>query len=369
MRHRVQIIFILAIIISSGLAGFLSAAEEKEEEKPKKNSFIILPIVYYTPETHWAGGLGGFITVRPEKAKENSRPSSFPFVLIYTQNAQFTVSATPELYFKNESYVCSSRFEFSKFPSKFFGIGNNTPEIAEEGYTPLRTSVEISLSRKLWPDTNFFAGLQYNYDHYKFLKFDPQGALIKDIIPGSRGGTISGFGLLVKWDSRDNVFVTSSGRYFQLLATLNSSLFASDYNFAKFKMDLRSYFPVFKSHVLALQGVFQAESGTTPFMAMPKFGGDTMMRGYYSGRYRDKILAAVQAEYRLPIWSRFGLAGFVGFGDVTDRLNHLKLGDFKYSVGGGLRFKISPREGANVRLDFGFGKGCSGMYFMFNEPF
>ena len=87
------------------------------------------------------------------------------------------------------------------------------------------------------------------------------------------------------------------------------------------------------------------------------------MRGYYLGRYRDKILMTFQAEYRIPAWWRFGLVGFAGVGDVASKFAKFKLADFKYSVGAGLRFLLDPKEGTCLRADFGFGKGTSGFYF------
>ena len=38
------------------------------------------------------------------------------------------------------------------------------------------------------------------------------------------------------------------------------------------------------------------------------------------------------------------------------------MGSLEYSVGFGLRFAIDPKEKINLRVDFGFGKGTSGVY-------
>jgi hypothetical protein len=39
-------------------------------------------------------------------------------------------------------------------------------------------------------------------------------------------------------------------------------------------------------------------------------GNDQMMRGYYSGRYRDENLMAAQAEIRYRFMNRFGIVAF-----------------------------------------------------------
>ena len=359
----------LAVIFSPLLFLRAGQAEEKDGAPQKKNSFLILPIISYTPETRWAGGVGGLYTFHPKGADPQGRPSALTFVAIYTQNHQYTVSLKPELYLNKETFFLAGNIAVTRFPDKFFGIGNATPDSLEEGYTPHQISFEAALWKKIVPAGPLYAGLVYSYDHYRFTEFDPAGQLATGSIPGSGGGSHSGFGLLFKWDDRDNVFAPTKGRQFSFSASLYNSLFGSDYNYALFKVDLRSYVPINGAQVLAVQGVLQTTAGTTPFAALPKLGGDSIMRGYYGGRYRDRALAAIQAEYRLPVWWRFGLVAFAGLGDVAANIGRLKPSSFKYSVGWGIRFKVNPQEGANIRLDFGYGKGVSGMYFTAGESF
>lgn len=365
---KLILLFFIALGICSSV-GFSADKNEKEPPAEKKSSFIFLPILYYTPETRWAGGVGGLFTFRPSGSQEKSRPSALTFAAITTQNRQFILNLKPELYFKNGSTIIISYLDLKKFPDKFYGIGNNSPNEAEESYTLQQISLELSIHKKLWTAKNTYAGLLYNFDHYKFLELEPDGQLASGMIPGTRGGIASGYGAVFKWDSRDNIFFPTVGNFIQLSASMYASVFGSDYDYIHLKTDMRTYIPLFRTHVLAFQGLFREVSGTIPFMALPNMGGESVMRGYYGARYRDKILTAVQAEYRFPVWWRFGLVGFAGLGQVADRLSHLKPGEFKYSAGWGIRFKISPKEGANIRLDFGYGKNSSGIYFTAGEAF
>ena len=93
------------------------------------------------------------------------------------------------------------------------------------------------------------------------------------------------------------------------------------------------------------------------------------MRGYYEGRYRDKKLLAMQTEYRIPIIWRFGAALFAGAGDVAPALSKFNLSSVKPSYGFGLRYLFDPVEKMCIRIDFGFGKGTSGMYITANEAY
>jgi len=363
---------LLAFILLTALLRPSPLAAESEkpaaETETRSASLVVLPVIYYTPETRLAFGAGGIYTFRPQGTPPEGRPSYFQAVAIYTQNKQFTLSLEPNLYLKGETLLLTGLLELSKFPSKFWGIGNVTPDSAEENYTPAQQTFKASLLKKIIPKASIFIGLEYNFEHYKFLKFDSAGQLASGTIVGGRGGIVSGLGLVLKLDSRDNIFSPSRGNYFQVSSLFFNRLLASEYDFFKFKADLRHYLPLGKSQVLALQCVFQAVPGTTPFVALSLLGSDSLMRGYYSGRYRDKILLAGQAEYRLPLWWRFGLAGFAGMGEVADRICCLSAGALKYSYGFGLRFKLN-REGAKLRLDFAYGKGTSGIYFTAGEAF
>ena len=93
------------------------------------------------------------------------------------------------------------------------------------------------------------------------------------------------------------------------------------------------------------------------------------MRGYARGRYRDREVAAVQAEYRMPVAGRFGVAAFAGAGTVAPTMAKLPSGSVLPSFGGGVRWLLLPKQGTTVRVDYGVGKGSSGLYIAFNEAF
>ncbi len=48
-----------------------------------------------------------------------------------------------------------------------------------------------------------------------------------------------------------------------------------------------------------------------------------IMRGYYSGRYRDRNYAAAQIEYRKVFNRMFGLVLFAGAGEVASEINQI----------------------------------------------
>jgi outer membrane translocation and assembly module TamA len=92
-----------------------------------------------------------------------------------------------------------------------------------------------------------------------------------------------------------------------------------------------------------------------PFYVLPQLGNDELMRGYYTGRYRDKSLLAGQAELRYRFSPRLGLAGFAGGGNVYGT-GETWLTALKPSYGAGFRYFFDVERGLSVRIDYGIGE-------------
>ncbi|MGB2696437.1 MAG: BamA/TamA family outer membrane protein [Candidatus Zixiibacteriota bacterium] len=361
------IILLAALCYVPLFAASVENIKEADSLEQKRSGFVLLPILYYTPETKLAGG--GLLNYyfRESHSKTSTRPSSVMPSLIYTQNKQIMAELSTYLYWKDEAYYSQGYIGYVKFPDKFYGIGNNTPEDDEEDYTRRFTRMHISFQKRVLP--GFYLGIQYELIHSKLIGVEKGGLLEKGDIFGSDCGIVSGGTFLASWDTRNNVYYPFSGCFHQFSASFFKSALGSDYDFNRYTLDLRQYFPFFSSHVLALQGYLSSTTGDPPFQMLCLLGGQNMMRGYYQGRYRDKNIVVFQAEYRIPFWRRLGLAGFSGFGDVADRFSNFRLSDFKYSLGAGIRYTLSQQESINLRFDIGFGEGSSGVYVTLNEAF
>lgn len=373
MREAAGILLAAWLGVHTSLAGMDITAATKDTDdklhKEKRTGFVVLPVAFYQPETLFGGGLGGLFSFRPKKQSGETKPSALNFYMIYTQMNQFNSRIQPDIYIHGNDYLFSGEMILKRFPTKFWGIGADAQEEEEEDYTPRTTILRLALQKKILPSKNLYAGIQYQFENYKIEKNEAGGLLDRETVTGSARGRISGLGFVLNWDTRDNIFYPTRGNYWQLSSFINSKFLGSDVSFNSLKLDIRFYRPLFRNHVLAFQGVFESASGSPPFRHYPKLGGNSLMRGYYSGRFMDRNLAAFQAEYRLPVFWRLGLVGFAGLGGVSDSLNNFRLNDLKYSVGFGIRFKILPRDGTNVRIDIAFGDNTSGLYFTALESF
>ncbi len=346
----------------------LGQEAEEDASEPKLSGLIPIPVIYYTPETKLAFGVAAQYYYRPEGADLSARPSTLTPVFIYTTNGQILAEFHSDLWWSQEEYYFTGFAGYSKFPDKFYGIGNDTSQDDEEDYTPRYTRLRASIERRFVSALRL--GVGYQLEVSRLDEIEEGGILDQGDIIGSEAGVISGVSLLASWDTRDNIFSASRGHYHQLNVGLYGGAFGSDYGFGRYEFDLRGYIKTMPNHVLALQGYFGFESGDPPFQHLFLFGGEEMMRGYYLGRFRDKNMIALQAEYRIvPIFWRIGAVVFGGIGDVAAEPSSFALRDFKYSIGGGIRFLLIRAEGIALRFDFGFGDGDSGFYITLGEAF
>jgi outer membrane protein assembly factor BamA len=330
-------------------------------------SLIPLPVIFYQPETGLGFGLTAINYYRATPGDTISPPSSLSLVGIYTTKNQLILALWSDMFLDEDRWRVSSQVSYSKFPTKYWGIGNDTPDSAEEDYTP------NALTLKLWPQKRigigWYAGLSVNMIDRRITEVSDGGLIDSGLAPGVDDEQAIGLGGSLIRDSRDNRVYPRRGSYHKLLVDLFADVWFGDNGFGVYTLDLRKYFPVARTHVLALQALGIATSGEPPFDLHPQLGGDSLLRGYFQGRYRDRSLLALQGEYRLPLFWRFGAAGFVGVGQVAPDIGGFGLDRFWVAGGAGLRFVLAKREGLNIRADFAFGEGSSGFYLSLGEAF
>lgn len=305
------------------------------------------------------------------KTQEDSkykRPSNIWVSAVVTQRKQFQLETKPDVYWSSEKYHLFGTVGFKLYPNKYYGIGNTTTSDMEENYTSRSLEINLDFLRQIRDELSI--GLRYALDTYTITKYDPEGELIKGEVPGSEGGTSSGLGFVINWDSRNNIFFPSKGCFHQLTSVYAASFLGSDFEYFSLTADSRKYIALHPSHILAFQAYFELKTGSPSFRRLALLGGEERMRGYFRGRYRDNNMMVLQMEYRvLPVWWRIGLVGFFSVGDVSDKANHFNIHSFKYAGGFGIRYIWNREDNLNIRIDFAWGKDTTGFYITLKEAF
>jgi hypothetical protein len=338
----------------------------------RRRKLFAFPAVIYSPETTLAFGAAGNFYFRIGH-DSTVRTSFIQGLALYSLRQQEVLGLESTIFFHDERYLLKTRASASYFPDKFWGLGNDSQDGNLEHYTIGQFYFFSQLLRKTYK--KLFLGLAYevqNVFSFQYGAGKAPGTSIFDTesVPGRNGSFVSGIGLVALWDGRNSAFSPSNGFYFSYYVNNFSPVFGSSFSYTSQAIDIRKYFSFQKGQVLAFQFILNTNVGDVPLRSMPNIGSNSMLRGYYEGRYTDKDLIGIQAEDRIPLVGRWGMVVFAATGRVGNKPSDLvTLQSLKPSFGTGLRYALDKKEKLNLRLDAGFGKQSYGFYFNITEAF
>lgn len=357
-------IFYIILVVS-----LLNIPSYSQKDTGKVKHLLILPVVARSIETGWSFGTVGAFTFRIAPADTVSRTSNLQLLLLYSTKKQLVSAINGAQYFAKEKFILNEQVSFSSFPDKFWGLGKNTADAAEEPYKFKQYYVYLHLLRKIAP--HFFIGSLFEMQKVWDVTYQAGGLFDQQQIAGRYGYHIAGLGVSLTYDKRNNAFAPDRGFFGQVYFNHFDKFWGSDFNYTNIVVDLRKYIPLPRTQVLALQLFSFNNTGTeVPLRSLASFGGANRMRGYYDGRYKDQQQLIFQGEYRFPVYKRFGGVAFGGAGNVSKNFSDYSFSDLKYSYGAGLRFALDKKEKLNLRVDYGIGQGKnSGFYLQLGEAF
>lgn len=329
-----------------------------------KNKTVLFPALSYSPETNLALGVSA---MHFYKQSADARVSQINANFLYTFNRQFINEVSLLQYSVDNHYLVKAGFSCNSFPEKFYGISNNATEENEVTlhYNVIKT--DISLMKRILKNT--YTGIFYKYANYYNICQEAPGAIKLDTLNGGYGNIQSGLGVQLLHDSRESTSNSTKGWYGLLDVSWNNIILGSVTNYLSLDADIRKYHKLRSGAVFAWQGLIQIKQGEVPFTQLSYLGGENIMRGFYSGRYRDNDLVAAQAEYRRHLWRNWGFVLFAGAGKVGKNWDDVNMNNMHHSIGFGLRRTISKQQKLNLRLDVGYGNGQCNFYINIGEAF
>ncbi|MFO7823795.1 MAG: BamA/TamA family outer membrane protein [Cyclobacterium sp.] len=327
------------------------------------DSWTFIPAFTYSPETSLGiGGRALRIFRLGDQAAVHTRPSSLPLTLLYTLNHQLILTGELELWMDENKSFLNSRVAFSDYPFQFSGIGNDVA--AAEYYATRYFYFHLYYEQML--GKGIYLGPRYEFRVDDIYEKTPGGLLASRNIPGSNGQRLSGLGLALNMDKRDNIFQPTRGVYHQLTWMKFHSFFGSNFDFSQWVLDFRKYWPIRENQVFVGQARFSFTQGRAPFQHLSLIGGSDLMRGYFEGRYRDKHAMVYQVEWRFPVYRKLRMVGFGSAGQVGSSLGAFGFNaNLRFAAGLGFRYRLND-DGLNLRIDFAFGDQPA-FYFGLNE--
>ena len=286
----------------------------------------------------------------------------------YTDSDSWAAGLTQRTYLQGDRYRVNATAAYAQINYDFYGIGS---DVGHEGQSiPLRQhgyTLTPELSLRVYGD--FYLGARLRY--FKVNTELPNTAAPSIAAPtaGALKVTSSGIGLIASYDTRDREFSPRHGVLVDFRSNVARRDLGSTFDYENLELSVNAYVDAWRSDVIAMRLYACNASGQAPFFDICLFGINSDLRGYVGGQHRDKAMAAMQAEYRATLTSRFGAVAFAGVGAVASSLGRLGNSEALGSVGVGLRYLAAPRQGVTLSLDYAAGRDSEAWYVYIGDAF
>lgn len=179
------------------------------------------------------------------------------------------------------------------------------------------------------------------------------------------------------FDSRDNTSNPTLGTRYSI--GLEFAGLGGNFNFNKNSFEIRHYWAVGKTQVLAVRGMLGFATGDLPYSQKFSLGGTTSLRGYRDDQFKGDRMIAASAEYRFPLAKRVQAVIFTDMGNAwtnnvwtnnASNSGSWTNGDNSSGIyigyGAGVRL-VTPF--GPVRVDYGYGSQGGRLHFGFGGQF
>jgi outer membrane protein assembly factor BamA len=365
----------LSLLTAAFLAGTFAFAQDSNSQADQKippgsyKSLSALPIVMFDNDIGFGYGAKArfvdFLKIR----------ESFDLILFNSSKGErwyvFTFSLPDVEIRQGKAYKFSFdlKAEYDKFLKySYYGQGMGSQKENETIFTHETKNLNLTFGRGFTP--NFVVEASY-----VFRGIDYYG-----VLDGPYADQLRGLGkrfapyvsLAVRYDTSDSQIHPTRGFRLLLQDDLAAGFIGSkDASFNRITLDFRKYMLVFgDKDVFAFRTLVQYIDGDDiPLFDLSSLGGGGVlnaMRGFGLNRFMDKGKFLANVEYRFPIWWKIGGNAFVDMGNVWPRLGNVDWSQTAVDYGFGLRLYLADFL---VRVDFGFSKEGTRLYFNFGHIF
>jgi hypothetical protein len=335
---------------------------------PAKPKLINYPTLAYSPETRWEIGVSSLLVYSANQDLSN-RLSEIKAFTFYTLENQYGIWLDHAIYSDKNKWFFFGRARYQSFPLLFYGIGPDSPAEHTARIDGNYTLFRERFLREIQPSLYF--GLEVDFQRLGNVSYQDTAVGFEIPALGGFGSTNTGIGLGLLYDNIHNAMNPREGFYSEW-AFMRYGALGGQFPMTSYIIDNRIYRPVQENTVFAAQVYAQFTQGDAPFNMLALMGGESLMRGYYLGRYRDKHLVAAQMEYRIlpfKFSKRWGASVFAAAGQVFSEDNPFEAANFLPTGGLGVRYLIFPEKDIFTRIDVAYTREGSGVYFFIGEAF
>ncbi|WP_165912142.1 BamA/TamA family outer membrane protein [Novosphingobium sp. PhB165] len=286
-----------------------------------------------------------------------------------TSNGNWLVGGFHSMSLDGDRYRLNAAVGAGDLVMDYYGIG---PEAGDRNIsTNLHQKIAVvRLQGQMRVAPGLYAGVRMFYASVDATQkdLDPTYPDLA-IPPGQENTDLAQIGPVVTYDTRDNSLNPRHGVYAHAEWLLSLKVLGGDFTSRKLTAGVSWYVPSGSKTVWALHGGLCGASSGAPFYDLCLYGQKNDLRGYKTGRYRDRASWAMQVEWRRQLFGRFGAVAFGGIGGTAPRLDRLDDTKFLPAGGVGLRYQPSRKTNINLRLDLAVGRDSRAVYLGIAEAF
>lgn len=355
-----RVMCLVVLIFIQARAQDLVASSDSEKVKPEFEKHLYFPIIYYTPESSFAGGLIDIYNFWKEKEGKYSQMQT---IFSYSIKQQSIVRLAPKFYFDEGQKELGGSLFYSYYPNEFYGFTKHLDN--PEDYTENNFKSNVYGTYNFYSD--FYVRAEVLKEKRKVVKTEP--GELRDYLDATKfyEVEIDGLGIGLEWDSRNYPQSPTQGSYYKFTMT---HLQTQDKKWKKYELDFKNYRKVFSESIWANQiYIAQLSEKELPLTSYLTIGGNDKMRGYYAGEYRGTHLILLQTEIRNQFNAKYGWSVFAGAAKLSDEFKRIGSKKTRVSVGAGLNYMMDPASRTKLKLDFGISEDNNGFYFVLGESF
>lgn len=328
------------------------------------SDLVVAPVPGRSPQVGWSLALGAGYFLDSGSEENDVSPSILGGFAWFAENDSYAYGVGGNLHLFDDKMRVQFGAGYLDVRYDYYGIGDDNDldiaiEVLQEA--PLYyTSASWRIWRQLYVGLGYLGG---KVDTSVDLGLD-----LPDITSPVVRLDMGAITIPIVYDSRDHEQFPRNGWMITGRQVLHRKDAGSDFNAETFMFSANKYVPVREGDVLAFRGYFRTTSSGAPFFVQSTFGGKSDLRGYPSGRFRDRMMYALQGEYRWQFNNRWIFTGFAGFGEVAPDFDSFGE-DVLPAVGVGARFVVSDKHRVALSFDVATGQEGTEYYFGVGESF
>ena len=334
-------------------------------QKPRQR-FVAIPTLRSVPATGFGAGLGLAMLFPTDSA---ALPSMIAAGGIYATSNSWAYGAGGRAIFAHDFSRNLIGAADYRLRYDFYGAGTAAGDAGHSVKIVQRGDAEVA-EATIRAVPHLYLGPRYRRAHFS-VSLDEDN-VVSELVPVVARDHLyltSALGAMFIYDTRNYEIATSRGTWIRGDAMFASKSLGGLQSFNDYDLTAEQFVPLSARSVLAMRATLCDVTTGAPVWEYCLFGLGSDLRGYLAGRYRDRALGAAQAEYRFPIWRRFGGVAFAGAGEVAPDFDKLNWNDVLASGGAGLRYLIPGFARLNAGAEYAVGKNGGAFYLRLGEAF